>query len=299
MTNSKERKAPPESERPPVLYHYTSFEALLSIVKSGSIWATHFEYLNDESELRHFAQVVVEHLQTTRGHYRNRGRLEFIDALEEMVTEPLEDVFVASFSELGDDLTQWRAYCPTGGVSIGFSPAALDTRHALDAAQTEPVEILAKLDKVTYLDAPAVSRMRGEIDISVREFNVLGGNDTPGLGFKVFFFRNWLSMTSSFCKDPAFAAEREWRLVLRRMRKQNAQVPLRFRSARATVIPYIEAALRAPSADRPKVPYFVSEVIVGPNPVMSRPLVAISSLFKSIGHPEVKVFPSQIPFRDW
>lgn len=36
------------------LFHYTNAKGLIGIIESQSIWATHYAYLNDSEEIRHF-----------------------------------------------------------------------------------------------------------------------------------------------------------------------------------------------------------------------------------------------------
>lgn len=38
----------------PELFHYTNAKGLIGIIESQSIWATHYAYLNDSEEIRHF-----------------------------------------------------------------------------------------------------------------------------------------------------------------------------------------------------------------------------------------------------
>ena len=35
---------------PPILYHYTTGDALFGIVETGMLWATNLHYLNDSTE---------------------------------------------------------------------------------------------------------------------------------------------------------------------------------------------------------------------------------------------------------
>ena len=38
---------------PPLLWHYTTFDALESITRTGVLWASRIQFLNDEKELQH------------------------------------------------------------------------------------------------------------------------------------------------------------------------------------------------------------------------------------------------------
>src|ERR1022692_3290202 len=100
---------------PSILYHYTSIEGLLSIVESGRIRASHIRYLNDSSETESLWRVLIIQLEARResaGSEEDRARLSELIRLSEGRSRLNE--FVASFSEKGDDLSQWRAYCPGG-----------------------------------------------------------------------------------------------------------------------------------------------------------------------------------------
>ena len=107
---------------------YTSMEALLSIMSSGRIRATHIRYLNDVSEAEWMRTAVVEKLNQIRATGEDETQIERAATLLAMLNERrIPNDFVASFSENGDDLSQWRAYCPGGaGFSIGFDSEALE-----------------------------------------------------------------------------------------------------------------------------------------------------------------------------
>jgi DUF2971 family protein len=87
------------------LYHYTTPEGLMGIVKNQELWATSVFFLNDIAEFKHGIELGRDHLEAL---FNN--------------TEKTKDttIYVCSFSEEPDDLSQWRAYCPMGGFAIGF-----------------------------------------------------------------------------------------------------------------------------------------------------------------------------------
>ena len=118
---------------PEILYHYTSADALLSIVNSGRISATNIDYLNDSSEVAWMWKAVASQLEATKLS-ENKAESECATQILKKIEERRRlNEFVASFSENGDDLSQWRAYCPGGfGYSIGFASAALSTQWISD-----------------------------------------------------------------------------------------------------------------------------------------------------------------------
>ncbi len=48
---------------PDELYHYTGIHGLKGIVESQTLWATHYKYLNDAEEIRHFRDRLPDILR--------------------------------------------------------------------------------------------------------------------------------------------------------------------------------------------------------------------------------------------
>ena len=54
-------------QRPPeILYHYTTQEGLLGIIKDKVIWATHTQYLNDQAEFSYALRLAEEEISRRR-----------------------------------------------------------------------------------------------------------------------------------------------------------------------------------------------------------------------------------------
>ncbi len=104
------------------LYHYTTPEALWEIVGNRQIWATHFRYLNDLTEVVHGEEIALETAKDLLSSSREpaiKYFLElFVDNFANLRFSGQGGVYVASFSENSDQLSQWRAY---GGASSGYS----------------------------------------------------------------------------------------------------------------------------------------------------------------------------------
>src|SRR5215207_4115315 len=112
---------------PDTLFHYTSATGLFGVLESGNIWATKIQYLNDNSELQlAFDYIRAEIRRQRKGVGKTRDK-DFTDMLFTLDTTANTNVGVASFTEMGDQLSQWRGYCEIGkGYSIGFNGAKLD-----------------------------------------------------------------------------------------------------------------------------------------------------------------------------
>lgn len=94
-----------------VLYHYTSFDTLLHIIKSGKIKFSGVAGFNDADELRSWSSLVGHDLK----HPYEKSRLNRIN-----------NRYAFCLSKRKDDLNQWRLYGGDGrGMCLGFK---IDTK---------------------------------------------------------------------------------------------------------------------------------------------------------------------------
>jgi hypothetical protein len=109
------------------LYHYTSGEGLVGIIESGDLWVTQASCLNDATEVRYAAAVLLDSFQRYRGFPLDSDAAFICDrAIAGLSVDaaPKSEWFVACLSEEADDLSQWRAYGRgEGGYAIGFDVA--------------------------------------------------------------------------------------------------------------------------------------------------------------------------------
>ena len=113
---------------PDKVWHYTTLSALEGILSSGRMWATDCRFTNDRTEFVHakdIAEGCIESLQFSgsMSTFPSLNLLRMLNlAFDRGALSPLEnEVFLVSFSEARDLLTQWYQYADGGrGVSIAF-----------------------------------------------------------------------------------------------------------------------------------------------------------------------------------
>ena len=139
------------------LYHYTTFDGLIGIVRSDSLFATHIRYMNDSKEYLD----AVERLDVVSEAYEDAfrwmmGTNENVpNAMEEIMHDGLTFLvkklgfYIISFTDdenknvlprplPGDRLSQWRAYTKSGlGVSLGFDYNLLKKKRATNTWMVE------------------------------------------------------------------------------------------------------------------------------------------------------------------
>ncbi len=117
-----------DSPIPSTLWHYTSCAGLQGIIASKSIWATEYRFLNDRQEFLHAKELAYQLAEEepeyvgqkfpAREHVRKAIDIAFGTGY---LHEDRLRVMVASFSEEGDQLSQWKGYAnDSRGVSIGL-----------------------------------------------------------------------------------------------------------------------------------------------------------------------------------
>lgn len=102
-----------EPEVPSVLSHYTDLNGALGMLDSRTFWLTNFRYLNDFTEISQFLHRCLMTLEGSKP-FRSAESQRWDASLSNLFGALLNNfelrIFVVSFSEKADQLSQWRAY---------------------------------------------------------------------------------------------------------------------------------------------------------------------------------------------
>lgn len=135
------------AEDHPQLFHYTNAVGLDGILRSQTLRATHYGYLNDVEEIRHFLKnklpKVFESVFLNHGDVKEEA-LQLANKVAKSLSEkllnssttsePLAEPYITSFctpyesdSRVGTHglLSQWRGYGKDGGFALVFETAPL------------------------------------------------------------------------------------------------------------------------------------------------------------------------------
>jgi len=263
------------------LFHYTTQEGLLGIINTRSLWITSVRHLSDSTEFAYTIELVREKLNRKlraehgpfNGYYG--AILGKLDVLKDMT------LFVGSFSEEGDLLSQWRAYTSKGiGFSIGFQ---FDYLKRL--VENQQLRIL----RCVYEESEHAAVVEKLINFGATL--VKDGESQEG---ETAFFLGLFQVAPAM-KHPSFSEEREWRIVSD-VGWPNTVSP-KFRPGKSMLIPYREFNLAGQGQKMS-----ISRIIVGPTPHMS---LSVSSLFYLLASSENvephswTIVPSSVPYRSW
>jgi hypothetical protein len=284
ILNSVLSSAPPS--RP--LYHYTTQDGILGIVQKREIWATHHQCLNDQREYLHAKELVRDEISKRLKAATGRKRLVLDSMIAALEPPGHEDVnlYVASFSEQPDSLSQWRAYgASTSGVALGFR-----CDHFLLPDGFRVVQCIYTKTAQLKIVRAIVSEVEKRSTSTAALLNVAPAH-----------LRFTLHALALVLKHEAFKEEREWRIISPVLMDKAPAFPiieetkLAFRSGKSVLTPYRRIPLKDDKGNFP-----LNEVVVGPNPNPKQACRSVQSLLNSEkGLDSVKVRNSDIPYRNW
>jgi hypothetical protein len=291
------------------LYHYTTLDAFISIVKTQEIWASNIFYLNDIAEYHWAVDLARKLLDILIGDETDdarrqtlgklRGHLE--DVRPGTITKP---VFAWHLSEEDDDLSQWRAYGPDGGVAMGFRQAEL---HAL--ADKQGLGFPPELVECVYEESKQRELILECIDQAVTEepqrwfrspLPTQQVNECRAAILEEALVRRPI-------KHPKFKNEKEWRLVMSTgpgiEAGPDVEPRLGFRGRNGLLIPYWRFYLD-PDKDKKMKIWRNVRVTIGPSPHPHELKNSVESLLKHYCRGPDEVVPgnvknSRVTYRYW
>ena len=277
------------AERPshiPQLFHYTRADGLRGILEEKKLWLTNAAYVNDEQELTYpvlIARAVVRSFLERESKDRRRELLAAIDASLE--SHSLYKVwYIGSFTKEGNSLSQWRAYCSTGGYSIGFEGQSLfqdlpaRTSYLYGAVIYDQDEQVRRVEAVLNRYFDVWERIRDKHN------QVQNDQYDNEVAFQLSY---WLSRELIFFKSPAFITENEWRIAKRPRAEQ-----LLFRNRAGLLTPYLNVSLCEPTAKLP-----LTQIAVSPLGDIELASHAVQVLLNELEYENVKILTPRFRLR--
>lgn len=273
-----------DDEIPKELFHYCSANGLHGIVCSKSIWATEIHCLNDAQEFRYTYSLIRDVIKRilTNADLMEREK-KFFQSLPNLLNSTeWANVFIVSFSAVGDLLSQWRAYCPNGsGYSVGF-----DSKKLIFLAEKQNFTLEQCIYDREVQESQAYKLlMHGSheyYDKSEKEDDVEILKTT---------FLPYLKHIAAIMKHPSFEEECEWRLVSRDLTLENSYV--NYRPVNNNLIPYIPFKL-----EYDKTLNSIGSIRIGPTPDIELTEHSLKAFITS-NKLTNQIKKSSIPFRGW
>ena len=150
----------PESNNIPAsdLFHYTDFNGLKGIISSKQLWMTHYQYLNDPSEVRYALHTIIEIIKK---NIKASSNAQFWENFLAFFSNGISgtDIFVLSFCQNGNYLPAWRWYADDGaGFSIGFKKKYKYFEPYI-LRKKSPSEPICKFEEISYVQPNTMSHL--------------------------------------------------------------------------------------------------------------------------------------------
>ena len=275
-----------------LLYHYTTLNGLLGIVRSRTLWASDIRYMNDSAELKHTADLIRLEVQDRIA--RGQGKADLLGQFTDWISHRITNghmLFGASFRAHGNLLSQWRGYSPHGkGVSLGFSADFI-----MQCARRQRLQI----GKCVYEPAMQRRLVRQVIDAVESHVDTHAADGTSRQQMSALYQKVFedieidLLRIAAILKHPSFREEKEWRIVSP-VFTDSAHSRVLFREANAMIVPYVEFDLQS-EADHPLQ---LDHLFLGPTQNSNISLNSLKMFLAQNGiHPPRGIDYCRIPYR--
>jgi hypothetical protein len=277
---------------PDTVFHYTTAEGLLGIVRNRELWATHISYLNDKIEF-----IYAFRLLAAEAGKRFDSRQESLDTAGQFLAlltrdaphRVFDDVYVACFCHEKDSLNHWRAYGRGSGFAIEINPTTGDKSSSLKPGNTGK----ASLGQVLYDRRRQTQLISRVIDHCVTFIESWGDTSKEAANSSAISLASFIhvvvAILASKLKHPAFSSECEWRMVCS-PHERIAPTRPDFRSSAGLVVPYLP--LKA--AEGEKLP--IKAVWCGPTSEVNLSIRSAEMLLNRYGY-DVPIKSSELFLR--
>lgn len=315
------------------LYHYTTWDGLLGILRTQTLWATHYRFLNDYSEIVLFRdklvslilpyveegyKMLIKKSPSIQQKIRQKGGLSHV------IQHDAEVIVDAHYSATGDEiyilsfcgqhknpyinsnglLSQWRGYGSGGGFALEFNTQKLE--HILDKEAKRFEYGPTHLSDLIYSDDEGRLKRELSDDLSVIADDVkkLFKSTKTSEEEKTIFLKGFMAFVSciSRFKHCGFSEENEVRAVLLPTVFDQEYLELAKKDGSTTPRPEKERKFRDKNGQL--VPYIelfdtadielpIERIIVGPHKDKEARAAALRVMVRNT---RIQITCSEIPF---
>ena len=285
-------------EHPAKIYHYTSAEALIGIVRDHGFFMTHCSYLNDSAEISHGREIAQQVLIKLSSKSRYQAIRVILQKSAELVASPsAKEYYVSCFTKEQDSLEQWRAYCPNGGINIEMS-APYGGNLGVGPRLLFQHAMYDETDKIRLI----IFLVRKYIKEFIKDIEYYGGIPPYEMDEEyAAYLASEISHLVPTFKHPAFRSENEIRIVAQSEQKQ---LTVHSRPSGQIIIPFLKTNEYIFNSDSPIPPSSeppllnISKIIIGPQPKRELVAESIRTFMQRNGYPEIEVMHSVVPYRN-
>lgn len=193
-------------KKPDMIYHYCSMDSFSKIIQSKELWINSYTKMNDSTEgtliVTALNKYILDNLSSIHEDF------DFYKNLLEFINEKSPHIYLSSFSQDRDLLSQWRAYADDGkGIAIGFPLNSFNVRIIENRLEDYCCYDQYYMYKVQYTNYEEVNKIIESVLSKVKNKHDKVAISSVGMQF--------IRMRVVF-KNDSFSQEDEWRLATER-----------------------------------------------------------------------------------
>lgn len=306
-------------------YHYTSANALISILKnhnqSASVRFTDVRYLNDKSEMLYFVKCLIMFLRDNRKDYpfcqeivnewllKEHSEDEYIAMSVSKITPPPFRgayyaapirTFVFCTCKAPDSLHMWNYYIHNGdyqGYNIGFD--IYKFLKSFDTKTSDPIDPISFVyGDVLYTKRDQEKEITALCD--KLEKNKKSPDQVFAFDHAMYELYSYIYSHGVFFKDIAFKEEEEYRVVIELMEsrinndkvhysnKNNKNIKLDFYERNGILVPCLSVPFEIDA---------INKITMAPMMEYDIAKESIEEFLKVNGYENVEVIKSEVPIR--
>ena len=261
------------------LHHYTDIYGFLGIFNTKSLWASNAFFLNDSSEIEYGLKLSYDLFKDFYLSIKSEKIKEILKSFYEDYSGFVlsSNLFLISFCEDGDLLSQWRGYTPNNdGISFRFNLQVLRTLPQFT------------LYKVVYNKEIQLKIINYLFDLLNDLMEYL--EKTKAESF-LHYFNLWITIFTTILltfKDLSFSEEKEWRLIHNYDAVGNNKI-IEYRIKNNYVLPYVKI-------EKLNLVNLISNITIGPssnNKILEKSI----SYYLDSNNYNININFSNIPYR--
>jgi len=262
------------------LYHYTDLNGILGIFNTKSLWASNAFFLNDSSEISYGLNLSHDlfnnFYQSLKSEKAKNILKNLYDDYSGFVLS--SNLFLVSFCEDGDLLSQWRGYAlNSDGISLRFNLQVIRTLPQIN------------LYKVVY-NKDEQSKIVNFLFVLLEDLmDYLEKTKTKSF---LHYFNYWITIFTTIIltfKDNSFSEEKEWRLIYNHNAVGNNK-SIEYRIRNNYILPYIKI-------EKLNLMNLISSILIGPSSNNQIITKSIKYFLDEKKYEHITVDNSRIPYR--
>lgn len=254
------------------LYHYTSANALSSIIQNQELWTTKSSFMNDTSEIEYASELFLKRLECSKLREEDKRLLK--EGFEKGKKEGIFDnMYVLCLSANPDSLPMWSYYGKNDGYNIGISPQFVSDfvntefikiktlktvkgntewvesigSKCVSVGTEENSALVVKSNYVLYDDI----KQAKIFDLLLEEIGNLTIENSHNSNAQINLMLSTLTDFIPFMKDYSYHNEEEYRILIKLDETGGNKLKLnkiqKYRVFNGALIPYIKLVLNKPN----------------------------------------------------